>query len=65
MQSGVNLPSLFILHQHKSGKLNQFADALSRRHSLLNTMQVQVLGFEVVKELYKDDPDFGNAWKMF
>jgi hypothetical protein len=49
--------------KHKSGKLNQVADALSRRHSLLNTMQVQVLGFEVVKELYKDDPDFGNAWK--
>jgi hypothetical protein len=26
-------------------------------------MQVQVLGFDVVKELYKDDPDFGYAWK--
>jgi hypothetical protein len=24
-------------------------------------MQVQVLGFEVVKELYKDDPDFSNV----
>jgi hypothetical protein len=48
--------------KHKSGKLNQVADALSRRHSLLNTMQVQVLGFEVVKE-DKDDPDFGNIWK--
>jgi hypothetical protein len=33
--------------KHKSGKLNQVADALSRRHSSLNTMQVQVLGFEV------------------
>jgi len=26
-------------------------------------MQVQVVGFEVVKQLYKDDPDFGCAWK--
>jgi hypothetical protein len=39
------------------------ANALSRRHSLLSTMQVQVLGFEVLKELYKNDPDFGNMWE--
>ena len=39
------------------------ADALSRRHSLLSTMEVQVLGFEVLKELYKNDPNFGNVWK--
>jgi hypothetical protein len=49
--------------KHKAGKLSQVADALSRRHSLLNTMQVQIVGFEVVKQLYKDDPDFGYAWK--
>jgi len=49
--------------KHKSGKLKQVTDALSRRHSLLNTTQVQVLGFEVVKELYKEYHDFGYAWK--
>lgn len=42
--------------------MNQVADALSRRHSFLNTMQVNVLGFEVLKELYPDDPFFGKIW---
>jgi hypothetical protein len=55
-------PILF-LSKHKSGKLNQVADALSRRHSLLNTMEVQVLGFKVLKELYKNDPNFRNVWE--
>ena len=55
-------PILF-LSKHKSRKLNQVADALSRRHSLLNTMEVRVLGFEVLKELYKNDPNFGNVWE--
>jgi hypothetical protein len=49
--------------KHKASKLNQVTDALSRRHSLLNAIQVQVLGFDVVKGLYKDDLDFGYAWK--
>jgi hypothetical protein len=49
--------------EYKAGILNQVADALSRRHSLLNTMQVQVVGFEVVKQLNKDDPNFGYTWK--
>jgi hypothetical protein len=49
--------------KHKSRKLNQVADALSRRHSLLSTMEVLVLGLEMLKELYKNDPDFGNVWE--
>uniref|UniRef100_A0A2N9HXI8 CCHC-type domain-containing protein n=1 Tax=Fagus sylvatica TaxID=28930 RepID=A0A2N9HXI8_FAGSY len=48
------LPNEFLLHSdHETLK----------RHSLLNTMEVQVLGFEVLKEFYKNDPDFGNVWE--
>jgi hypothetical protein len=57
------LQAYSFLIKHKASKLNQVADALSRRHFLLNVMQVQVLGFDVVKVLYKDDLDFGYAWK--
>jgi hypothetical protein len=46
--------------KHKSGASNQVADALSRQHSLLSTMKVNVLGFEVIKELYVDDEFFGK-----
>lgn len=32
------------------------ADALNRQHSLLSIMQINVLDFEMVKELYKEEP---------
>ena len=56
---------LFFFYQTQIWKVDQMVDTLSRRHSLLHTMEVQVLGFEVLKELYNDDPDFGNVWKDF
>ncbi|XP_074288742.1 uncharacterized protein LOC141613899 [Silene latifolia] len=44
--------------KYKEGKHNVVADALSRRHSLLTFMSNKVLGFEFMKEMYMEDPDF-------
>lgn len=55
-------PFHFVL-KHKSEKQNKVADALSRRHALLSTLQVKVIGFEVLKDLYEDDEDLGEIWK--
>ncbi|PWA73755.1 reverse transcriptase domain-containing protein [Artemisia annua] len=37
---------------------NVVADALSRRHVLTSSLQIQVPGFDTFRELYQDDPDF-------
>nr|GEU53206.1 hypothetical protein [Tanacetum cinerariifolium] len=46
-----------------TGSSNTVADALSRRHSLLTSIHLQVHGFDVFQHLYIDDPDFASAWK--
>ena len=49
--------------KHKSGVTNRVVDALSRRHSLLTEMKVEILGFDEMKELYVVDPNFFEAWR--
>jgi hypothetical protein len=48
--------------KYKQGKENIVADALSRRYVLLSTLDARFLGFQHIKELYKDDSDFANVY---
>ena len=50
--------------KHKASLHNDVADSLSRRHALVTSMQVQVVGFDVLKELYEEDADFGEIGKV-
>ena len=45
--------------KHQSDKLNKVADALTRRHALVSTLRVSVVGMECFAELYQTDPFFG------
>ena len=47
--------------KHEKGLQNLVADALSRKYSILTSMQVKVMGFEVLKDLYVDDYDFDET----
>ncbi|XP_071939944.1 uncharacterized protein [Coffea arabica] len=48
--------------KYKTDKSNVVADTLSRRHTLLTVLDTKLLGFKLMKELYKDDMDFSNAY---
>ena len=43
---------------------NVVVDALSRKHALLTSLYVKIIRFDVVKELYCDDANFGEIWKV-
>ncbi|XP_074298949.1 uncharacterized protein LOC141629936 [Silene latifolia] len=59
------LQSFHFSSKYKEGKSNVVADALSRRHSLLTTLEVRLLGFETLKNYYQDDDDFGEIYRDF
>ncbi|XP_073525656.1 uncharacterized protein [Phyllobates terribilis] len=50
--------------KYKKGKDNVVADALSRRYTILTTLDSKVLGFIYIKELYVDDSDFSAIYKQ-
>ena len=49
--------------KHKQRKTNVVADALSRRYTLLNFLDVQFLVFDHIKEIYKEDLDFSLIYQ--
>ena len=57
------LQSYTFVLKHKSGKSNRVVDALNRRHLLLTQMQIEVVGFKELTNLYPEDFDFAEAWK--
>ena len=48
--------------KHKAGSENRAADALSRRMTLLSTIQVEVVEFEKIKDEYSECPDFRTIY---
>ena len=48
--------------KYKQGKENIMADALSRRYTLVFTLNAKLLGFEYVKELFANDDDFASVY---
>uniref|UniRef100_A0A2N9GIN0 Reverse transcriptase RNase H-like domain-containing protein n=1 Tax=Fagus sylvatica TaxID=28930 RepID=A0A2N9GIN0_FAGSY len=53
----------YVIH-YKQGKENIVADALSRRYVLLTSMSAKMLGFEYVKDMYANDADFSDVYKV-
>jgi len=49
--------------KHINGSANKFVDALRRRCLILQEFQVETLGFEHLKEMYQEDPDFKEAYE--
>ena len=50
------------MFSNKAGVENKVADALSRRVMILVAMNVEVIGFERLREEYDSCPDFGEIY---
>ncbi|PKU75761.1 hypothetical protein MA16_Dca019717 [Dendrobium catenatum] len=53
----------FVL-QHKAGKVNRVADALSRRAVMLISLQTEITLLQEMKNFYETDADFSIFWKQ-
>ena len=48
--------------KYKTSKTNIVADTLSRRYTLITSLDAKLLGFDLIKELYATDLDFGEIF---
>ena len=48
--------------KYKQGKENVVVDALSRRYTLLTSLDAKFLGFEYIKKLYENDSNFNSIY---
>jgi hypothetical protein len=49
--------------KHITGTANKVTDALSRRNLIVQEFQVDTLGFQHLKEMYKGDTDFKEDYE--
>jgi hypothetical protein len=52
----------FIIN-HISGNANKVVDALSRKCLILQEFRVKTLGFDSLKDMYRDDLDFKDSYE--
>ena len=58
------LQSFNFVLKHINDQSNKVTDALSRKNILVQESQIQVLGFDFLKELYEKDLDFKEAFEV-
>jgi hypothetical protein len=51
--------------KHIFGSANKVAHALSKRSLVIQEFQVKILGFEYLKEMYQEVPDFKGAYEEY
>ena len=56
------LQSFTFVIKHTSGKLKKVVDALSRVNLIMQELQVGVVGFEGMVEMYKEDAEFKEIY---
>jgi hypothetical protein len=49
--------------KHISGTANKVVDALRRKCLLLQEFRFKTLGFDDLRDMYRDDPDFKEAYE--
>jgi hypothetical protein len=50
--------------KHIFGTANKVVDALSRKCLMLHEFRVKILGFDSLKDMYRDDSDFKDAYEV-